>query len=290
MTCRSPTSFACGPRGVKLGNHVLDSMKSAKGEGYLCFQRLSEADARSDNSTYAMLHKNKMLACALEKISESDDPSDNFELRIVERENQKERVRPYSFDSVMECEFPPARGKRGFVTANKDDKRLILLTDETTQRAARPRAFFNWDQPSLLPPPQPPREPATTPQPPPPPPPEPMPAPGFASDEDDDDDADGDREPTPGVATDYDDDDGDRDPCKVEGLRALLEETIVDELIVNEKLVFAMDFCSAEGAHSVADIIEFDLGDDFVSAIEPLRRVPKKKLLNALQVIVVSRR
>ena len=96
----------------------------------------------------------------------------------------------------------------------------------------------------------------------------------------------------PEFVTSDDDDDGGHDDndervglsCNVEGLRALLEETIVDEHIVHEKLVAAMAFCSAEGAHSVPDLIEFELGEDFVAALEPLRRIPKKKLLRALQV------
>eukprot|EP00966_Prymnesium_polylepis_P000255 5767-Prymnesium_polylepis.1 len=185
-----------------------------------------------------------------------------------------------SWDS---CSFPPRQGRRGFVTAHWDKRLILRLTaheDESEDESEDERvilhadkkhnirSFFNWDQPRLLPPPPPPPpEPAPTPQPPPPPPPE--------------------RMPTPEIATDDDDDDGDRDPCKVKGLRALLEETVVDELIVNEKLVAAMAFCSAEGAHSVADIIEFELGEGFVAALEPLRRVPKKKLLKALQVIIM---
>ena len=70
--------------------------------------------------------------------------------------------------------------------------------------------------------------------------------------------------------------------CQVAGLLELLRTTIVDDDLVIEKLEAASAFCIAEGAYSVAELPEFELADDFIAALEPLRRVPRKKLQNAL--------
>ena len=70
--------------------------------------------------------------------------------------------------------------------------------------------------------------------------------------------------------------------CQVAGLVELLRTIVVDDNIVVEKLKAATAFCSAEGAYSVADVQECGLQDDFIAALEPLRRVPKNKLAKAL--------
>ena len=53
--------------------------------------------------------------------------------------------------------------------------------------------------------------------------------------------------------------------------------------MVKEKLWQAAAFCQSEGAHSVKDIRDFKLVDEFLQALEPLRRIPKAKLEDALK-------
>ena len=53
--------------------------------------------------------------------------------------------------------------------------------------------------------------------------------------------------------------------------------------MVKEKLRQAAAFCQSEGAHSVKDIRDFKLVDEFLEALEPLRRIPKAKLEDALK-------
>ena len=53
--------------------------------------------------------------------------------------------------------------------------------------------------------------------------------------------------------------------------------------MVKEKLRQAAAFCQSEGAHSVKDIRDFKLVDEFLQALEPLRRVPRAKLTDALK-------
>ena len=53
--------------------------------------------------------------------------------------------------------------------------------------------------------------------------------------------------------------------------------------MVKEKLRQAAAFCQSEGAHSVKDIRDFKLVDEFLQALEPLRRIPKAKLEDALK-------
>ena len=65
----------------------------------------------------------------------------------------------------------------------------------------------------------------------------------------------------------------------------LLTECIVDALIVEEKLVLAEAFCKAEGAQSVDDIIKYELIEDFIEALEPLRRIPRKRLEEKLKAM-----
>ena len=53
--------------------------------------------------------------------------------------------------------------------------------------------------------------------------------------------------------------------------------------MVKEKLRQAAAFCQSEGAHSVKDIRDFKLVDEFLQALEPLRRIPKAKLIDELK-------
>ena len=53
--------------------------------------------------------------------------------------------------------------------------------------------------------------------------------------------------------------------------------------MVKEKLWQAAAFCQSEGAHSVKDIRDFKLVDEFLQALEPLRRIPKAKLIDELK-------
>ena len=53
--------------------------------------------------------------------------------------------------------------------------------------------------------------------------------------------------------------------------------------MVKEKLRQAAAFCQSEGAHSVEDIRDFELVDEFLEALEPLRRIPKAKLIDQLK-------
>ena len=52
--------------------------------------------------------------------------------------------------------------------------------------------------------------------------------------------------------------------------------------MVKEKLRQAAAFCQKEGAHSVRDIRDFKLVDEFLEALEPLQRIPKAKLIDEL--------
>ena len=53
--------------------------------------------------------------------------------------------------------------------------------------------------------------------------------------------------------------------------------------MVQEKLRQAAAFCQKEGAHSVEDIRDFELVDEFLKALEPLRRIHMAKLIDELK-------
>lgn len=68
----------------------------------------------------------------------------------------------------------------------------------------------------------------------------------------------------------------------VDGLADLLGDCIIDAPIVADKLQLASSFCRANGACSIADLIKYKLADEFVDALEPLRRIPKARLKERL--------
>ena len=61
-------------------------------------------------------------------------------------------------------------------------------------------------------------------------------------------------------------------------LSALIRDAVVDEALVLEKQAGAEAFCAAEGVYTLTDITEFELQDDFIAALETLRRVSVRVL------------
>ena len=69
----------------------------------------------------------------------------------------------------------------------------------------------------------------------------------------------------------------------VSGLLEMLRAAIIDERVVGSKLKPAVAFCQEHGATSVQDVAKYNLTEQFIKALEPLRAIPRAKIQDAFK-------